>query len=83
MEADRVREVLASQRLPGQRLHSSPQIPTDVPYIPQFVSQYALRLQRKCSLSEGSLRFHPQCLISEVTQTLQGCKSGQNNIGGN
>lgn len=63
---------LASHRLPGQRGHSSPRIPSVVSHRPQVVSQSALRLLRKCSLSAGSLRFPPTCLISAVTQTTLG-----------
>lgn len=59
MEVNRRREVLASHRLPGQRGHSSPRIPSVVFYRPQFVSQSAHRLLRKCSLSAGSLEVSP------------------------
>lgn len=66
------REGLASHQLPGQRGHSSPRIPSVVSHRPQVVSQSALRLLRKCSLSAGSLRFPPTLLISAVTQTTLG-----------
>lgn len=72
MEVNRASEVLASHRQAGQKGHSSLRIPSVVSYRPQFVSQSARRLLRKCSLSSGSLGFHPVLLISAVTQTTRG-----------
>lgn len=43
--------------------------PLLVSFRPQFVSRSAHRLLRKCSLSAGSLRSPPMCLISAVSQT--------------
>lgn len=77
------REAVASHRLAGQRGHSSPRIPPVVSYRPQFVSQSALRLLRKCSLSAGSLRFPPNVWFQQLLKQCWGYKSGQNNIGGN
>lgn len=83
MEVNWAREVLASHRLTGQRGHSSLRIPSVVSCRPQFVSQYAHRLLRKCSLSAGSLRFPPYLWFQQLVKQRWGYKSGQNNLGGN
>lgn len=75
MEVSRRGEVLASHRLPGQRGHSSPRIPSVVFYRPRLVSQSAHRLPRKCSLSVGSLRFPPRTFDFN-TQTTPGLRVG-------